>query len=98
MFPLLVRDGLRGPYYAVCAIFFSIFVLYLEERKSETQTEQDEAPKGEQREVKKRSVIEMRMQLSLMFLVLASLAGIRLLLTFLHFHMIYTPLNVFSFL
>jgi Ca2+/Na+ antiporter len=86
MFPMLVRDGLRGPYYAVCAIFFSIFVLYLEEKKCETQTEQEDSPKGAQSEVKKRSVTEMRVQLSLIILVLASLAGSRLLLTFLHAH------------
>ena len=30
MFPLLVRDGLRVPYFAVCAIFLSINLLYSE--------------------------------------------------------------------
>lgn len=30
MFPLLVRDGLRVPYFAVCTIFLSVYLLYLE--------------------------------------------------------------------
>lgn len=94
MFPMLVRDGLRGPYFAVNAIFFSIFVLYLEERKSETQAEQEKAPKGIQGEVKKRSVFEMRLQLSLMFLVVTSLAGIMPPLSCLHFYMMFSLLTV----
>ena len=89
MYPMLVRDGQGVPYFAACAIFFSIFVLYLEERKSEAQAEQEEASKGLKREVKKRSVFEMRLQLSLIFLVVTSLAGIRFILAFLHLYMMW---------
>ena len=42
MFPLLVRDGLRTPYFAICALFLSLIVLYLEGKKSETELETNE--------------------------------------------------------
>ena len=40
MFPLLVRDGLRVPYFAVCTIFLSIYLLY-----SESQNQRDHSEK-----------------------------------------------------
>jgi hypothetical protein len=41
MFPMLVRDGLRAPYFAVCATFCSIFLLYVEAKKSEDLIEKE---------------------------------------------------------
>ena len=41
MFPLLIRDGLRIPYFAVCAIFLCIYSLYIESKRIEAGLEED---------------------------------------------------------
>ena len=45
MFPMLVRDGLRVPYFAVCAVFCSVFLLYIAEKKDEDLIENEEQEK-----------------------------------------------------
>ena len=51
MFPLLVRDGQRVPYFAVCAIFLSINLLYSESLNqrdhSEKHTSNGKESKGD---------------------------------------------------
>ena len=39
MFPMLVRDGLRIPYFAICAIFLSLMVLFLDFKNDELKEE-----------------------------------------------------------
>lgn len=84
---MLVRDGLRGPYFAVGVVFLSIFVLHEEERKCEAlaviEREVKEVPKRVEKELKKRSVLKINWHLSLLVLVTISSAGIRFLLNFL---------------
>ena len=41
MFPLLIRDGLRLPYFAVCAIFICIYSLYIESKRIEDELERN---------------------------------------------------------
>ena len=53
MFPMLVRDGLRVPYFAVCAVFCSIFLLYVEVKKNEDLIEKEVQPNlGKERQTK----------------------------------------------
>ena len=53
MFPLLIRDGLRVPYFAVCAIFLSLYVLYIESENSESEI------KDKKKSVKKSGTIKV---------------------------------------
>ena len=41
MFPLLIRDGLRLPYFAVCAIFLCIYSLYIESKRIEEELDEN---------------------------------------------------------
>ena len=41
MFPMLVRDGLRIPYFAICAIFLSLMVLFLDFKNDELKEEEE---------------------------------------------------------
>ena len=41
MFPMLVRDGLRIPYFAICAIFLSLMVLFLDFKNDELKEEKE---------------------------------------------------------
>lgn len=88
MFPMLVRDGLRVPYFAVCAVFCSVFLLYIEEKKNEDTIEkEDQDKKQRERQAKgppqrivdtkmsKKSTLHSRAELGYQVFIAASCLG-----------------------
>ena len=75
MFPLLVRDGLRVPYFAVCTIFLSIYLLYLESSESQNQRDRSEKHISNGKQISKGN-IKNKVATVLCFFVILSYTGI----------------------
>ena len=73
MFPLLIRDGLRIPYFAVCAIFSTVHLLYLDTLNPVIHTEKSAS---DAKLILGMSDLKSKLKMAIFLFVLASYTGI----------------------
>jgi hypothetical protein len=78
MFPLLIRDGLRIPYFAVCAIFSTVHLLYLDTLNPVIHTEMSAS---EAKLLLKKSDLKSKLTMAIFLFVLMSYTGIFMFFT-----------------
>ena len=73
MFPLLIRDGLRIPYFAVCAIFSTVHLLYLDTLYPVIQAEKNVS---DAKLLLNKGDLKSKLKMAIFLFVLVSYTGI----------------------
>jgi hypothetical protein len=73
MFPLLIRDGLRVPYFALCAIFSTVHLLYLDTLNPVIQTEKSAI---DAKLLLNKGDLKSKLKIAIFLFVLVSYTGI----------------------